>query len=394
MNKKLILQALGVLLVIPAIVLLFTVVPRWALGAYVRCCGAEVDGVVASKRESVEFYYENWRHRTEVAVRYRPQGSAADETVTHEVDPKLFDRLEVGAPVRVRYASGATLRHAANGAGLAAASLASREVIETRFWAGLLDAVYMFGVFTLFVLSFFLNDMRLRRVGAVGLASSAAGQMMLGFLVFPALFLLWRKLRGVGFGRVLLLSIPLTVIVMAARIPWPAAAPAGPAAETTATVAQVKTVDRIWGALAGHGRIGIGVAPRTVASASDADTGTTIDAPFLLLDLVFTPPGARAPVHAVDRVDASSAPGLTAGAQVRVVVPQSDPRSARLADAQRSYAWDALIYLLLWTAGMCLVGLPLAWPLVAFGLWMARSFGLLPKEANAQVAMPPAQPPR
>lgn len=390
MKKTLILFALGVLLVIPAITLLFTVAPRWVLGAYVQCCGAEVEGVVTNKRESVEFYYENWRHRTEVSVRYRPRAAGADETFTHAVDPVLFDRLEIGAPVRVRYAPSAWLRRATNGAGLASASLASREVHATGFWGNVLNELFVSGTATLFVLSFFFRNVRARWAGLVGLSGSLAGSMMSGFLVFPVLFVLWRKLRGFGFGRALLLAIALAVVVMAVNVPWPDPASPGPSTETTATVVQVKTVDRIWGALMGHTRVGLGTSARTGWPAHNPNAGTSIDAPFLLVDLEFTPPGATRPVHAVDRVDASSAPGVTAGAQVRVVVPQADPRAARIAGAQRDYARDALVHLLAWTGGMSLFLLPILWPIVALGVSIARRGGYLPPAAKPSAAEPAA----
>ncbi len=380
---KEILIAVGALLIVPTIAVLFLVAPRWALGTAVACCGLEAEGVVESKREAVEFNHENWRHRTEVTVRYRPEGAPSPETFTQQVEPAVFDALQIGEPVRVRYTGIAKLRSFANGAGLVGTSLASRESIEHGFWGDILDAVYLGVAFSVFVMSLaFFKSTRLRWIGVVAVAATASAAMKMGWLVIPALFLIWRKLPGVGFGRALLATIPLMVLVLALRVPWPAAAPTGPVTQATATVAQVKTIDRIWANRGGSVRVGVGGGTRS--GGSTTNNGTEIDAPFLMVDVQFTPPGAHVPVHAVDRIDKASAPALAVGSTVRVEVPRDEPRAARLLDVRRNFGLNALWSLVLWNAWMCLVGLPLVWPLVAFGMWMARAFGFIPSAASAK----------
>jgi hypothetical protein len=65
-----------------------------------------------------------------------------------------------------------------------------------------------------------------------------------------------------------------------------------------------------------------------------------------MVDLEFVPPGAAQPVHALDRVDWGSVPGLDEGGTVPIVYPISDPRAGQLAGGTRRYRDEAFVYLL------------------------------------------------
>jgi hypothetical protein len=97
-------------------------------------------------------------------------------------------------------------------------------------------------------------------------------------------------------------------------------------------VRQIQSVDHIW--------------------SSWEDSGQWVPQPFQLVDLEFTPAGANAPIHAIDRIDLNSLPELRDGATVRVFYKTSNPRSARIDAGTRTYAEKALVYLLKLTFGI------------------------------------------
>src|SRR4029077_6551735 len=107
----------------------------------------------------------------------------------------------------------------------------------------------------------------------------------------------------------------LTTVVLYCRFPWPAAPPRGPQAHATAVVRDVRTVDQIWA---------------SSSSSGESSGGQPIRHPFQLVDLEFTPGDRAEAVHALDRIDPASVPGLVRGATVPVAYPVADPRSARM----------------------------------------------------------------
>jgi len=83
-----------------------------------------------------------------------------------------------------------------------------------------------------------------------------------------------------------------------------------------------------------------------------------------MVDLEFTPQGAKEPVHALDRVDLNSIPGLRDGAKVTVVYPVSNRRQARIDGGTRTYSQKAMTYILEVTFGAAALVAFVIWPLL------------------------------
>jgi hypothetical protein len=118
----------------------------------------------------------------------------------------------------------------------------------------------------------------------------------------------------------------LSAAIVYWRIPQPTPMPPGPRHDGTAVVRQARLVDRLWWT------------PRA--------GGQEIRQPFQMVDLEFTPAGAKEPIHVLDRVDLNSVPGLVQGATVLIDYSAADPTLARMAPGTRTYARQALVYLL------------------------------------------------
>ena len=92
--------------------------------------------------------------------------------------------------------------------------------------------------------------------------------------------------------------------------------------------------------------------------------GQSISHPFQMVDVEFTP-GARAEsVHALDRVDLGSVPGLREGAVVPVTYPLADPRAGWMSIGTRDYGRRAWTYILALTYGIGAVVAFLVFPAV------------------------------
>lgn len=87
------------------------------------------------------------------------------------------------------------------------------------------------------------------------------------------------------------------------------------------------------------------------SASGDGAAGQDIKHPFQMVDLEFTPEGASEPVHALDRVDFGSVPGLMDEARVPVTYAVADPRGGQLSIGTRTYAEHALLYILGLTYG-------------------------------------------
>jgi hypothetical protein len=186
-----------------------------------------------------------------------------------------------------------------------------------------------------------------RKRRALGLVAAVIGAICVpvmlrvvpGLILFPTLFWAWWRNAGKGYGWALVGTIALSAAVVYWRIPQPTPMPPGPLREGTAVVRQVRAVNQIWtGASEGE-------------HTGDAG-GQGIRQPFQMLDLEFTPAGANEPIHVLDRVDVDSLPGWHEGAKVTIYYAATDPRLARAAGGTRTYARQAVVYLLGLTYGM------------------------------------------
>ena len=303
---------------------------------YLEAAGIVTEGRVTQKRESIEMRgYDRWRHALEVTYRYTPGDTGVAETGTHQVDPSLFDRLQVGSPVKVRYTPWRlprSLHIVAMGSALAESTWRSRLPGESDSARVAFDLGCAVIAGLVCVVAWRRKTRGWILAAALGAVTVFSAVLTCGFVAFPLLFAAWRKWPGQGYGWVLLGSVPLSVAVLYARIPQPTPLPSGLSREGIAIVRQVRSVDHIWSGW--------------------EDSGQQVPQPFQMADLEFTPERGHAPVHAVDRVDLNSLPDLREGAKVGVVYSLSNPRFARIDGGTRSYAERALVYLLKITFGI------------------------------------------
>jgi hypothetical protein len=278
-----------------------------------------------------------------------------DLDASQSVGADLYARLAVGERVPVRYSPWPLLRSFGSaGCTLAAAPWTSRLPRwsdEARF---LLEIGLFAGAAWLAYLAWRRRSWPLGLVAATAVASVGAGVLLFGFLVFPLLLLAWWRRPGRGLGVVLLASVLLSTLILAWRMPWPAAEPAGPRASALATVRQLQEVHRVWG--------------------NHRQPGQPVRLPYQIVDLEFTPPGAREPLHALDAVDLGSVPGLAVGATLPVVYATLDPHQARLQAGTRTYARDLLNYVLLLSFGTGVALLLIGYPLVKLFGGASRRF--------------------
>jgi hypothetical protein len=76
------------------------------LALWIVATSAVVNGTIVDKRESIEMPLEDaWRHVFAVTYKYQPADSASSITASHPVDVSLYDRLAIGATVKVRYST-------------------------------------------------------------------------------------------------------------------------------------------------------------------------------------------------------------------------------------------------------------------------------------------------
>lgn len=319
-----------------AIVLAFC---AW-LKVAVDITGTVVSGEVVEKRESIQMpLSDTWRHVFEVSYRYRPLGASYPATGRHPVDVALYERLHVGSPVNVRYVQPPLVgRVFGLDSALADSSWWSRTPSGSESERELVEAI---AIAVAAVLGFVAYRRSSRPLGLVAVsvgATVASSVMPLGFLVFPALFWMWRSSRGQGFGWVLLCSTALTAAALYYRVPWPSLPPPGPQGQATAVVRAVRSVDRIWASWS--------------PSSGESTDGEDIGRPFQMVDLEFVPAGRTESVHALDRVDLGSVPGLRPAATVPVTYPLADPRAGQMSVGTRDYGRQIFIYMLGLTFGL------------------------------------------
>lgn len=91
-------------ILIGVLVILIAISWRLIPEAYVAIDGITVPGTVIAREESFQFLgNDRFQHLFTIHYRYRPIDAAQNQTSAHEVDTTLYDSLNVGDPVQVRY---------------------------------------------------------------------------------------------------------------------------------------------------------------------------------------------------------------------------------------------------------------------------------------------------
>jgi hypothetical protein len=327
-------------------VLAAVVLAPWALlGFHLDVFGEPAVGVVTGKHEAITLHTDSWRRDWRVEYRYRVRETGQDLDASQSVGADLYAQLAVGERVPVRYSPWPLLRSLGSaGCTLAAAPWTSRLPRWSDQVQFLVEIGLVGGTVWLAYVAWRRRSWRLGLVAITAVATVGAGVLLFGFLIFPLLLLAWWRRPGRGLGTVLLVSVLLSTLILAWRVPWPPAEPAAPRASALASVRQLQEVHRVWG--------------------TARQSGQLVRRPYALVDLEFTPPGAHEPLHALDAVDLGSVPGLTVGATLPVVYATAEPHQARLQAGTRGYARDLLNYILLLSFGTGAALLLLGYPIV------------------------------
>jgi hypothetical protein len=320
--------------------------------------GTLVAGEVTGKREAIEMpLQDTWRHVYEISYRYQPHDASYPAMGHHPVDVALYDRLHVGSRVGVFYRRLPVVGVVFGPeSAIAESSWWSRVPLPSE-WARDVAELVAIGIAVVLGFIAYRRDSRPLGLIAVIVAVTVASSVLLvGFLLFPILFWMWRGSPGKGFGWVLLFSMALTTATLYQRVPRPGPQPSGRQGHATGVVRSVRTVDQIWASWSPNGG-SIG--------------GQGISQPFQMVDVEFTPAARAESVHALDRVDLGSVPQLREGAAVPVTYPLADPRAAWMSVGSRDYGRRAWAYILVLTYGIGAALAFLVFPLVHFVLRLA-----------------------
>ena len=324
---------------VTGVILIATIPPiLWlVITSYVARASVATNGEIVAKNETILLSGDWARRLFQVTYRYRPSDSMPDEA-SHNVDLATYSRLHIGQTARVRYATSPLLRA---WTGVGSYIDGTSPWVRTRFGATPVRDLAV-GGWVLAALLAGLLALVARSVSVGVLAAMLAGAAFPMILLIAAAllcvpWLFWASVRhpGQGYTWMLFAVIGATMGIVYWGVPHPEPMPGGPQQTTTAIVRQVKRVDAIWQ--------GPQIGPsRTV--------GERIRHPFQMVDVEFTPAGASDSVHALDRIDADSIPGLAPGIRVPVAYSTLDSRAARIVGATRTY--DRAIWLeLMETAG-------------------------------------------
>jgi hypothetical protein len=316
------------------LVTLLALVP-WSAGTlFVHLGGREVTGEITSKQESIVLPGgDTWQHIYKVTYQFRPADSPATESGGHPVSVTLYDRLQVGSAVRVRYSPWRPLRSMQGvGSYLAESSPLTRLRYGPIEHRNLLVAGGVVGAALVGWLAYRRMSVGLGILAALlaGLAFPSFLLALTGFLLIPALWGASRRNPSMGHGKLLLLVCGATAALVYWRIPRPAQFPPGPVRQASAIVRQVQTTREIWSQIDALRR---------------GEGGAAVGFAFQMLDLEFKPEGATEAVHALDMVDQGSMPGLREGTRVAVTYSATNPRVARAAVGTRKYPMRAFEYL-------------------------------------------------
>jgi hypothetical protein len=262
---------------------------------YLDAAGHTIDGLVKTKQERVELRREgDWRHRLQAAVAYRQDGAlpkandfaSADSTVSLNLGPSQYDALREGEPVALKvlplWRSITLVRLASTG---------TREWIP---WGWL----------------------------AIGL-----GALALGWLGYQ----IGRSRAGclVVLAAVALAAVGLPALVVYRE--WRAMEDLS--AKPLRAQAIVRTVTRV-----------TEIDPLPCRSGCRRSMNTKFDVPqqYDIVQMAFTPQGARDEVLAVDAADVGSA-NVAPEQPVAIAYAPADPRAAQIVGATHSHHWKNMV---------------------------------------------------
>ena len=357
---------------VTGLILIATIPPIFWLvtTAHIARASIATDGEIVAKDESILLSGDWARRLFQITYRYRPSDAMPSEA-SHNVDLATYNRLHIGQTVRIRYATSALLRA---WAGAGSYIEGTSPWVRTRFGptpardltvGGAVLAAVLVGLLALVA--------RSASAGVVALLLAGAAFPMV-LLVAVALlgvpWLFWASIRRPrqGYGWMLLGLVGATMGIVYWGVPHPEPMPDGPQQTTTAIVRQAKRLDRIWqGAEIGPSRI----------------AGEHIRHPFQIVDLEFTPAGASERVHALDRIDADSIPGLAPGVRIPVSYAILDSRAARIVGATRTYDRAVCLELMEMAGVLTLIMTFVAFPI---GDWSSRAVDRLRRFATDTAA--------
>jgi hypothetical protein len=271
------------------------------LSLYLDIASAPAPGEVVDKQETIRFgsrRAENWTRRTTLEVRYQPPDHLVPLTAIFDVDLAMYDRLQVGSPVVVRYPDDPRFRD------------------------------------LLFLPLARLDGQTTWTVIRTSLPPDAWSFILL-IVGGVILFKLWTWLRGRIKGLGWLLVAYLIGAAAFLLIPWPGPAETGPREPALATVRAIRQVSYIPG--------------------SRNSSRLDLLQPYELVVLEYVPEGRSDPVVAVDAIDAGSVPGLARGSTVAVAYAVDDVRSAIIEGGRHAHRVVNLIsWVLFWFGGIAL----------------------------------------
>jgi hypothetical protein len=313
----------------------------WLISAaYMDTAGIVANGNVVAKREAILMPGgDTAKHIFEITYEYQPRDANYRESVVQRVDEAFYRGRAVGSPVRVRYSPSRLLRSFAGmGLYLEDASPLSRLHYGPPDRRDLINTAVLTLALVMGLVAYRSKSKRLGGVAALLVGTCFPWVLLLAcaVLVFPLLFWAARDSPGKGYGVALVAMIWLCAAVVYYRVPQPVTIPADQLRSGTAIVRQVRVVDELWSD-----------AWETTARTS----GEYIGPQFQMVELEFTPQGSREPIHALDRIDVNSVPGLRAGSAVAVEYSTSDPDAVRIVGATRHYARRLATHVLLFTYG-------------------------------------------
>jgi hypothetical protein len=237
--------------------------------------GTEVQCVVLSKEEKIDFEYDSWSRSNLLNVKCPWRGVNALLIANISVDEKTYDGYHVGSPLLLRYLE----HHPLEGLGLKEYRLEGQ-----LDWARRIMSPQFLAVIPLIII-----------------------------LIFVIAFAIWRFKTA----RWLLVATALTSLLVWGLIPKSVPAPAGEQRTGEATVTDVHHITQI---LEGS-----------------ESSGVTALQPYDAVTLKFVPSGWTDAVVSIDQVDTGSVPDLKEGHTVGIGYSTEHPRNVVILNATHTY---------------------------------------------------------
>ena len=253
--------------------------------------GTPANGVVSEKFENIKVEYGDWFRHFQVTGTYSIPGQPVEHRAVCDVDQKTYDSLRIGGPIGVRYL---------------------RNLPPQPF----------------------LTTARMAPCSLVGISMGpSVWRLICAGAALAAVLIIWLVLRV----RLAIWLLPIWVCFAFVYLGMPRVEPAPrQPVPTTATVANITTIDTIW-----------------ETSKSD---GIPLQHAYQVVELRFLPNGMDAPVVAVDRIDDDTS-DLKKGQSVAIAYDAGNPRIARVQEATRRFPEQAWMTVMLWGAGLGALGL-------------------------------------